>query len=194
MIRLIVDARQANRYHTRPPHCQGVRQRCLASICLTSVFCRHLGSGTLLRLTSVALGAMSVMVSINSRTIALLITSRCSSRFELATSESPKSTTQRLTGSHRSGCGPTIRCGRLLRALEHVVRITDIGRDLARERCEAPLMTVVEPVCSVYVDNINVHDVSLESCDRRREVIIAALEARGFSLHEISRASQQHKQ
>ena len=27
-------------------------------------------------------------------------------------------------------------------ALEHVVRITGTGRDLAREKCEAPLMTV----------------------------------------------------
>ena len=58
--------------------------------------------------------------------------------------------------------------------------------DLAREKCEAPLMTVAETVCSVNVDNI--------VCDRRHEVIIAALEARGFRLHEISRASQQHKQ
>ena len=38
------------------------------------------------------------------------------------------------------------------------------------------------------------HGISSESCDRRHEVIIAAAEARGFSLHEISRASQQHKQ
>ena len=52
-------------------------------------------------------------------------------------------------------------------------------------------MTVAEPVCSVYVGNINVHCISSESCDRRHEVITAALEARGFSLHEISRASQQ---
>ena len=79
-------------------------------------------------------------------------------------------------------------------ALEHEVRITGTGRDLAREKCEAPLMTVAEPVCSVCVDNINVHGLSPESCDRRHEVIIAALEASGFSLHEISRASQQHKQ
>ena len=55
-------------------------------------------------------------------------------------------------------------------------------------------MTVAEPVCSVYVDNINVLGISLESCDRRHEVIIAALEALGCSLHEISWASQQHKQ
>ena len=74
------------------------------------------------------------------------------------------------------------------------MRVTGTGRDLARERCAAPPMTFAEPVCSVYVDNINVHGISSESCDRRHEVIIAALEARGFSLHEISRASQQHKQ
>ena len=66
-------------------------------------------------------------------------------------------------------------------ALEHVVRITCTGWDLVRERCEAPLMTVAEPVCSVYV----VHGISPKSCDRRHEVI---------SLHEVSRASQQHKQ
>ena len=57
-----------------------------------------------------------------------------------------------------------------------------------------PSLTVAEPVCSVYVDNINVHGITSESCDRRHEVIIAALEARGFSLHEVSRASQHHKQ
>ena len=62
-------------------------------------------------------------------------------------------------------------------ALEHVVRITGTGRDQVREKCEAPLMTVAEPVCSVYVDNINVHDISTESCDRRHQVITAALEA-----------------
>ena len=78
-------------------------------------------------------------------------------------------------------------------ALEHVVRIIGTGRDLVREKCEAPLMTVAEPVCSVYVENINVHGISLESCDRRHEVNIAALEVRGFSLHEISRASQQQE-
>ena len=72
------------------------------------------------------------------------------------------------------------------------MRITGTGRDLARERCEAPLMIVTEPVCSLYVDNINGHGITSESCDRRHEVIIAALEA--FSLHEISRASQHHKQ
>ena len=79
-------------------------------------------------------------------------------------------------------------------ALEHVVRITrtGTGRDLARERCESPLMTVAEPVCSVYVDKINVHGISPESCDSRHEVVIAAPEARGFSRHEVSRASQQH--
>ena len=48
-------------------------------------------------------------------------------------------------------------------ALEHLVRITGTGRDLPRERCEAPLMTVAEPVCSVYLDNINVHSISLEN-------------------------------
>ena len=79
-------------------------------------------------------------------------------------------------------------------APEHVVHITGTARDLAREKCEVPLMTVAEPVCPVYADNINVHGISPESCDRRHDVIIAALEARGFSLHEISRASQQHKQ
>ena len=133
--------------------------------------------------------------SINSRINALLITSRCSSRFELGTSESLKCTTQRMTGSL------TIKCGRLLRpcpwwswALHICTDALDPGRDVAREKCEAPLMTVVEPVCSVYVDNINVHGFSPESCDRRHEVIIAALEARGFTLHEISRASQQQKQ
>ena len=46
----------------------------------------------------------------------------------------------------------------------------------------------------MYVDNVNVRGISPESCDRRHEVIIAALEACGFRLHEISRASQQHKQ
>ena len=79
-------------------------------------------------------------------------------------------------------------------ALEHAVRIAGPGCDLARERCEAPLMTVAEPVRSVYVDNINVHGITSESCDRRHEVIFAALGARGFSLHEVSRASQHHKQ
>ena len=49
-------------------------------------------------------------------------------------------------------------------------------------------MTVAELVCSVYVDNIKVHGITSESRDRRHEVIIAALEARGFSLHEVSRA------
>ena len=39
-------------------------------------------------------------------------------------------------------------------ALEHAVCITGTGRDQARERCAAPLMTVAEPVCSRYVDNI----------------------------------------
>ena len=66
--------------------------------------------------------------------------------------------------------------------------------DLPREKCEAPLMTVAETVCYVYVDNFNVHGLSPESCDRRHEVIIAALEASGFTLHEISRASEQQKQ
>ena len=70
--------------------------------------------------------------------------------------------------------------------LGHAVRITGAGRDLARERCAAPLITVAAPVCSVYVDNINVHGISCESCDRRHEVIIAALETRGFSLHDLS--------
>ena len=49
-------------------------------------------------------------------------------------------------------------------------------------RRETPLMTVAEPVCSVYVENINVHGILPESCDRRHEVITAALEPRGFSL------------
>ena len=79
-------------------------------------------------------------------------------------------------------------------ALEHAVRIAGPCCDLDRERREAPLMTVAEPVCSVYVDNTNVHGITSESCDRRHEVIIAALEARGFSLHEVSRASQHHQQ
>ena len=70
------------------------------------------------------------------------------------------------------------------------MRVTGTGQDLARERCEAPLMNVAEPVCSVYVDNINVHGITFKICDRRHKVIIAALEARGFSLHEVSRASQ----
>ena len=133
------------------------------------------------------------MGSINSRITALLTTSRCSSRFELGTWESLKCTTQRMTGfftvhgvvlgsSHLRGCVGA-------RGAYHWH-----WPDLAREKCEAPLMTVAEPVCSVYVDNINVHGLSPESCDRRHEVIIAALEARGFRLHEISRASQQHKQ
>ena len=79
-------------------------------------------------------------------------------------------------------------------APDHVVRITGTGRDLARERCVAPLLTVAEPVCSVYVDNINVHGTTSESCGRRHEVIIAALGARGFCLHEVSQASQHHTQ
>ena len=66
------------------------------------------------------------------------------------------------------------------------MRITATGWDLVREKCEAPLMTVVY--------NINVHGVSPESCDRRHEVISAVLEACAFSLREISRASQQHEQ
>ena len=41
---------------------------------------------------------------------------------------------------------------------------------------------------------INVHGISTESCDRRHEVITAALDACRFRLHEVSRASQQHKQ
>ena len=41
-------------------------------------------------------------------------------------------------------------------ALEHAVRITGALRDLARERCGAPLMAIDESVCSVHVDNITV--------------------------------------
>ena len=78
-------------------------------------------------------------------------------------------------------------------ALEHVVGVTGTGRDLARERSVAPLMTLAETVCSVFVDNINVHGITSESCDRWREVIITALEARRFSLHEVS-ASRHRKQ
>ena len=50
-------------------------------------------------------------------------------------------------------------------ALEHVVRVAGTGQDLARERCEAPLMTVADHVCSVYVDNPNVHGISSAGCD-----------------------------
>ena len=94
MIRLIVDSRRADRDHTRP---QAVRQRYLASICLTNVFCRHLGSGISPKFNSAALGAMFEMDSINFRFTAQPITSRCSLRFELGTSASLKFTTQRLT-------------------------------------------------------------------------------------------------
>ena len=51
-----------------------------------------------------------------------------------------------------------------------------------------------ELVFGCMVRRQHVHGFSSESCDRRHAVIVAALEARGFSLHEISRAFQQHKQ
>ena len=97
--------------------------------------------------------------------------------------------------ARRSGvAGCRGRAGGLVLGCPTDVRVTGTGWDLAREKKVVPLMTPAEPFCSVYVDNINVHGITSESCDRRHEVIIAALEARGFSLHEVSRASQHHKQ
>ena len=190
--------------HVHHTPCQGVLPRYLVSTCLTSAFCRHQGLDTFPRSVSVAPGAMFEMGSINSRITVWLITSRFKVRagdFGVSAVYDPE-TDGVISVEPNDQVWPVVEApvgwswalNICPDALEHAVRVTGTGRDLARERCAAPLMTVAEPVCSVYVDNIIVHGFSFESCDRRHAVIVAALEARGFSLHEISRASLQQKQ
>ena len=158
----------------------------------------YLRNSTLRRWERCSRWILSILESPLSR-----LTSLCSSRFELETSASLKCTTQRLADLYRSSL--TIKCGPLLRpcpwgglglftfctdAPEHVVRITGSGGDLAREKCGAPLMTAAEPVCSVYVDNIDVHGTSpLRAVIVDMNLPSPHWKPVGFALHEISRAN-----
>ena len=208
MIRHIVDARQANRNHTRPPHTSLGSSSALSSIDLSDeCLLRTSGIGHISEMHLCGAGsdvrdgfyqfsncrlADYFALQFKVRAGDFGVTEVYDPETDGFTSVEPNVQVWPVVEAMPMGWSWALNI--CLDALEHVVRITGTGRDLARERCEAPLMTVAESTCSVYFVNINVHGISAESCDRRLEVITAALQARGFSLHDISRASQQHKQ
>ena len=110
MILLIVDARQADHHHTRPPHTLFGCSSALSDI--------DLSDECLLQTSGIEPFSENLCGAGRDVRDGFYQFSNCSSRLELATSESTKSTTQKLTGSHRSS--PTISCGRLLRPCQRV--------------------------------------------------------------------------
>ena len=207
MILLIVDAQQANRYHTRPPHTMPGSSSALSGIDLSDeclLQTSGIGHISEIHLCGAGCDVRDGFCQFSNYRLADYFALRFKVRagdFGVSAVYDPEADglisvepNDQVWPVVEAPVGWSWALHICTDALEHAVRVTGTGRDLARERCAAPLMTVAEPVCSVYVDNISVHGFSSESCDRRHAVIVAALEARVCSLHEISRASLQQKQ
>ena len=190
MIRLITDARQANHYHARPPHTSLGSSSALSGIDLSDE-CLLQTSG-IGHISEIHLcGAWSDVRDGYYQFSNHRFADYFALQFKVKAGEfgvtevyDPE-TDGPVPVEPPEQVWPVVEAMPMecTDALEHVVWITGTGLDLVRERCVAPLLTVAEP-----------DGITSESCDRRHEVIITALEARGFSLHEVSRASQHHKQ
>ena len=208
MIRLIVDARQANRYHARPPRTRLASSSALSDIDLSDeCFLQTSGVGHIseIHLCGAGSDVRDGYFEFSNHRLAHYFALQFKVRvgdFEVTEVYDPE-THGLIHVEPNDQVWPVVEAMPMgsfwafhvcTDSLEHVVRIIGTGRHLVHERLEAPLMTVAEPVCSVYGDDINVHVITSESCDRRHEVTLAAFEARGFRFHEVSRTSQHHKQ
>ena len=162
IIRLIVDARQADRCHTRPPHTMLGSSSALSSIDLSDeclLQTSGIGHVSEIHLCGARCDVRNGFYQFSNYRLADCFALRFKVRagdFGVTAVYDPE--TDGLVSVEPIDQGwPVVEAMPVgwswalhicTDALEHTVRITGPGRDQARERCAAPLMTVAEPVCS----------------------------------------------